>query len=127
METTQQFQRKTLFCKADQQGSQGFVERRELPLQERMRRMFKIGGLLLAAALVAVFIPILHFVLVPILLICAVIFGVATWMDRAEILRGEYTCPLCNKLNTLARESENLPRSTRCQHCYGTLHLTLNP
>jgi hypothetical protein len=127
MDTTEQFQRKTLFCKTDQQSSQGFVERRELQLPERLRRMFKVAGLLLIAAVIAVFVPLLHFVLVPILLICAIVFGVATWMGRAEIRRGEYTCPLCNKLNTLSRESDNFPRSTRCQHCYGTLHLSLKP
>ncbi len=121
------FQRKTLFCRVDQQSTQGFVERREYPTSERLRRMFKVGGLLFAAAFAAVFIPILHFVLVPVLLLCAMIFGVATWLDKAEILRGEFPCPQCQKLNTLPRASESFPQTSRCQHCYFTLKLDLKP
>lgn len=127
MEMEPQFQRRTLFCKSEHLATQGYVERRDYPMPERLQRMLKILGLLLAAAVVAVFIPILHFVLVPVLLICALVFGAATWMDRAEILRGEFTCPQCQKLNSLARESENFPRTTRCQHCYFTLRLDLKP
>lgn len=122
-----QFQRRTLFCRTDQQSTQGFVERRDFSTQERLRRMFKVGGLLFGAAFVAVFVPILHFVLVPVLLLCALVFGIATWMDKAEILRGEFNCPQCQKLNTLPRESESFPRTYRCQHCYFTLQLDVKP
>jgi hypothetical protein len=127
MDDARQFQRRTLFCKTDHKATQGFVERRELPFPERLRNTVKITGGLLVAAVIGVFIPFLHFVLVPVLLLCCLIFGVATWLEKAEILRGEYTCPECGKLNSLARESENFPRATRCQHCYLTLNLSLNP
>lgn len=121
------FQHRTLFCRTEHQSTQGFVERRDYTLQERLRRMFKVAGLLLAAAFVSVFVPILHFFLVPVLLLCAVVFGVATWLDKAEILRGEFSCPQCQKLNTLSRGSESFPSTTRCQHCYFTVKLDVKP
>lgn len=127
MDTDPQFQRRTLFCRTDQQSTQGFVERRDFTMTERLRRMLKIFGMLLAAAFVAVFIPLLHFVLVPVLLLGAILFGVLAWIDRAEILRGEFPCPQCQKINTLPRGSEDFPRDTRCQHCYFTVTLDVNP
>lgn len=124
---THHVQRQTLFCRADQQSTQGFFERREYTLKERMQRMVKVSSLLFLAACGAVFVPILHFVLVPALLVCALVFGVAAWLDKAEILSGEFTCPQCTKLNTLARGSESFPLSIRCQHCYFSVRLDVRP
>jgi len=124
---TESIQRKTLFCRTDQQSTQGYVERRDYTLKERLTRTLRISGVLFAGAVGSVFVPILHFVLVPVLLLCSAVFGVATWIDRGEILRGEFPCPQCQKLNTLARASESFPSTTRCQHCYFTVKLDVKP
>ena len=121
MDLTKDFQRKTLFCRVEQQATQGFVERRDLPLQERLHRMLKIGGLLLAAACAAVFIPILHFVLVPVLLICALIFGIVSWLDKAEILRGEFPLP------TMSETKHSPPRQRKLSPHHPLPTLLLHP
>ena len=124
---TPTYERKTIFCRVDQTSTQGFVERRDYTLSERMNRMLKISGLLLLAAIVAVFVPILHFVLVPGLLLAALFMGTMTWLDCAEVLRGEFPCPQCQKTNTLSRQSESFPSNVRCTHCYFTLKLDTKP
>lgn len=119
--------RKTIFCRMDQVSTQGFVERRDYSVSERLNRTLKISGLLFLAAIVAVFVPILHFVLVPGLLLAAVVMGVMTWLDRAEVLRGEFPCPQCQKTNTISRQSESFPAQIRCSHCFFTLKLDTKP
>lgn len=121
------FIRKAIFCRVDQLSTEGFVERRDYTASERFKRAGKISSLLFLGAFASLFVPILHFILVPVLLICCVVFGVLTWIERAEIRRGEFTCPQCKKLNTLSRQSESFPMNLRCSHCYFSLKVSDRP
>lgn len=125
--TSTDVQRKPLFCRSGQNATQGYVETREYTFNERLTRTLKTGGLLFGATFICVFIPILHFVLVPVLLVTTVAFSVASWMDRTETVSGEFKCSECGKMNTLPRESASFPHTIRCSHCHFGLRLDLRP
>lgn len=118
-------EKRKLTCRTDQATDEGWIERRMFTVQERIQRTIKVSGFIFLAAFFSVFIPILHFVLVPLFLIGSLVFGIATWLDKAEILSGGFNCPQCKKSNNLERESETFPKSVRCQSCYFTVELVL--
>ena len=116
--------RKTITAQVDNQSTTGFVERREYTFAERMTRGLKIAGVLWLVAVVTLFVPILHFILVPSFLILGIVFGWAAWHDKAEVIRGEFICPNCKRTIPIPRESENFPCATRCTECQFTVNLT---
>lgn len=111
------FQRANIICKIDDQNTSGWVLRRDLSSSERLIRGLKLSGIFLLCAAIAVFIPILHFVLVPLLLLLSLVMGVAVWLTRGEILSGEAACPNCGVINNLNKQSEDWPRTQRCTGC----------
>lgn len=112
-----------LICEADGKNTKGRAQCRDFSTAERAQRALKLGGILWLLAVIAVFVPILHFVLVPLLLIAGLVFGFSAWMDRGEILHGEFPCPVCGKTNVLAKQSASFPKTILCSHCYFTLQL----
>lgn len=116
-----------LVCKYGAQIQSGHYYRRPFSPAERFQRATKIGGALWIVAFLTIFIPILHFILPPIFLILGLVFGFATWIDKAEIEKGEYTCAQCTQNVSLERESENFPRELRCPKCQMTILLEADP
>lgn len=122
--STMDFIRREIYCTSENVRTVGFIERRDLSISERATRGLKTGGLLWLAAVFSVFVPILHFVLVPGFLLAGLIFGYASWHTRAELSHGEFVCPNCKRTNTLPRMGESFPYVTRCEGCSFTLTLT---
>lgn len=63
---------------------------------ERLRRAFKALGWTWLIAVGAILIPILHFVLVPVLLIAGPIVAYFIFRQEALILDGSSVCPQCS-------------------------------
>lgn len=112
-----------LVCTYGEQSKPGVYSRREFSTAERAQRAMKIGGLLWVVAFFTIFIPILHFILPPIFIVLGLVFGFATWIDKAEIESGQFTCAQCEQVVALERESENFPRELRCPKCQMTISL----
>lgn len=74
-------------------------------------------------AIVAVFLPMLHFVLVPALLIGGIALGWHRLHERATIRRVTGSCPACGaQVDTTLDESLGEPIALRCEHCRRQIH-----
>ena len=110
-------ERLRVVCKVDDLQTEGWVVRRDLTKGERMSRSLKIFGGFFFAGCMTVFIPILHFILPPLLIIIGSVLAAGEYAGTGEILQGEITCPNCKKLMTLPKETEEWPRHQRCTGC----------
>ena len=73
----------------------------QIPKNERIKRAAKTSGLFFVIALVCVFIPGLHFILVPGFLIASVIYGMKVFNQEYYQDMSQATCPNCHqKLET---------------------------
>ena len=92
---------------------------------ERARRAALGFGALVAVALIALPIPLVHFVLVPAALIGAVVFAAAR-LRQGEIFRSaEGGCPLCGERQSFSVMGRyRVPRTLHCAACHRELQLT---
>jgi len=116
-----QGQRLEISCSLDAVTTRGFVMRRDLEQSERLSRAGKIFGMFFLAALVTVFIPLLHFVLPPLAILLGGALATSEYLNAGEVMAGEIECPNCKKKIVFRRQAEEWPRSQRCESCYFTL------
>lgn len=96
--------------------------------RERTVRAAQGWVLCWGAAIVAVFIPLLHFVLVPALLIAGPLVARARWQERATVRGLRAKCPGCEaEIQTALNSSATAEIALRCPACGRplTLHLDL--
>ncbi len=101
----------------------GMVEFKTWTRAERTRRGLKAWGITWGLALVAVFLPILHFVLVPLLLIAGPVMFFSASAQEEVILGGQGTCPDCGRGIALVRSKPKWPLSDLCNHCQAPLQI----
>jgi hypothetical protein len=91
---------------------------------ERLKRAAIVFGAFIAVALIALPIPLVHFVVVPTGLLLAVVLGLLRLSD-GEIFRGvEGRCPYCGTEQQFALFGRyRLPRTVDCAHCHRRLTL----
>jgi len=95
--------------------------------RDRTVRAAQGWALCWAAAIAAVFIPLLHFVLVPALLLAGPLVARARWQERATVrgLRGK--CPGCGAaIETALNSSATAEIGLRCPACGRPLSLHLD-
>jgi len=91
---------------------------------ERMTRALKMGGFFLLLAIVSVFIPLAHFVLVPSFVITAIVlpFMVHKLIEASE--KAEGVCPSCHEQVTIKLDpKDKLPLWRYCPNCDKSLQL----
>jgi hypothetical protein len=91
---------------------------------ERLKRAAIVFGAFIAVAIIALPIPIVHFVVVPAGLLLAVVLGALRLRD-GEIFRGvEGRCPFCGTEQRFALFGRfSLPRTVDCANCHRKLTL----
>jgi hypothetical protein len=101
--------------------SPGTVEHQAWQKRERTLRALKALGITWGLAVAAVLIPLLHFVLVPLLLLAGP--AVFVWIAGQEemILGGRGTCPECGKPLEIAKSTVKWPLKDICTHCHAQL------
>jgi hypothetical protein len=99
------------------------VER--LSLRARIVRAAAVVGLGLAAAVIALPIPVVHFVLVPGSLLAGFVLGAIRIAQREVVRCAEGPCPFCGTLQRLglAGRTFRLPRRVHCSTCGRELDL----
>jgi hypothetical protein len=103
--------------------STGTVELKVWDKKERTTRALKALGMTWGLAIISILIPILHFILVPTLILAGPI--VFSWIAGQErvILGGKGTCPECNKEFEIVRSPAKWPLSDICNHCKAELKI----
>ena len=79
-------------------------------------------------AVVAVFVPLLHFILVPALVLAGPLVARWRWLERASVLRAHGRCPGCGAdLDLPLKQPAREELSFRCTACGRPLALRLAP
>ena len=96
-----------------------------LTTRQRFARAGSVFAAGLVAALVALPIPLVHFVLVPGAFLGGLTLGLLRLRHREIIDSAEGTCPCCGKQQRLGLAGRvfRLPRAVHCQECRRSLEL----
>ena len=96
----------------------GVARVRERDPGERGARALKAAGICLGLAVLSVFIPIAHFILVPSFLLAAVFFALRRLRERASVVRLTGVCPRCREERTFESTGPFKPAmKTTCPVC----------
>lgn len=94
----------------------------------RLKRALQGFGLFFGLALVSVFIPVLHFFLVPVFLILSFVMGYRKYRQRFAIDLINFNCPKCSnsisEKKIFAAESSDL--KVYCYNCRENMRFELN-
>jgi hypothetical protein len=100
-----------------------------LTLRERVARAGRVIGAGLLAALIALPIPLVHFVFVPGAVLTGFTLGIIRVQQREIFESAEAPCPYCGSVQRLglAGRTFRLPRVVHCHNCGRQLDLGLDP
>ena len=95
---------------------------------ERMARTAAALGACWGLALVSLFIPVEHFILVPTFFIAGIAVAVVRMREDTRLLGVRGTCPRCGQAQDFEVGGRFTPsRSLDCPRCHNTLTLTADP
>lgn len=119
-----EIKKETIALKAES-GTNNGTFYSELPTSgERMARAGKMLGICWGLGLLAVLIPVAHFVLVPLLLILGPILAFRKYQLTEVAEKIEGVCPECQAEVTIEMEpTDRLPKRTYCPACNKPLQL----
>jgi hypothetical protein len=97
--------------------------------RERLARSARVVGTGLVAALIALPIPLVHFVFVPGAVLAGLTLGILRVQQREIFESAEAACPYCGTAQRLglAGRAFRLPRVVHCHNCGRQLDLGLDP
>lgn len=93
---------------------------------ERVGRAFAGLGMFWALALGGLFIPVAHFILVPVFLSAGAVTGITRWLEVRRLAEVRGPCPRCGAQQTFKASGRFEPgRSLDCPACHGTFAVTV--
>ena len=104
-----------LVCK-EQSGS-GEIAVSTPAASQRIGKAVLLGSVMLLATVLSAFIPMVHFVAVPLLFVSTILVVVFSLQSREYIDSGTGSCPACNALFRIRRRRFSLPFSDVCSQC----------
>ena len=93
--------------------------------KSRLSRALKIGGILWGLAFCAVLIPLLHFFLVPALLLAGPVVAGILYSQTHMVQGGQGKCPSCGAALKIEKMKANFPLSDLCTECRHEVRITL--
>jgi hypothetical protein len=93
--------------------------------KERTQNALKTFGLLITLAFVTIFVPILHFVLVPAFFLASFILGMDKLGEKVRNAGGKGECPKCHEQFTVQNSKWVARITNNCDHCHEDLEMTL--
>lgn len=105
--------------------TEGEVQIQTWDPQAQMKRAVKAGLACLGAAVVSVFLPLAHFVLVPGFLLASPFVFFFILKQESVVLGGKGTCPECQKPFDIVRSPNRFPMSDLCSHCKRPVRIEL--
>jgi hypothetical protein len=91
----------------------------------RLQRALKIWGLCWGIAIAAIPFPLIHFVVLPTMLLSGPFAALYVYTRKSVILGGEGECPDCGERLRIARLSHRFPQSDLCESCQSSVKLEL--
>lgn len=110
-----------------------WLDEMDLPIQfftlnEKIKRSLKSFFLFIGAAILSIFIPVLHFVLVPVFVLTAVVIAFLKFKERAFFDLTTLGCPVCKRnLNKGLKGLKKNESTLRlfCEECQKSITLVL--
>ena len=106
----------SIFGKPDKHSS-GEVFIQQWTPQQRLLRALKAFFIWFFIALVSLFIPILHFILVPLFLLAAFVMGFIVYAHSSMVLGGTGSCPFCGAAMEILKKPNQWPLDDICDKC----------
>jgi len=92
---------------------------------ERTKNALRIFGLLIAATFVSIFIPILHFILVPALFVCSFVFAIDKMGEKIRSEGGTGECTACHQEFKVQAGKWSEKFTNNCNLCGADLELKI--
>ncbi|RME15702.1 MAG: hypothetical protein D6797_06115 [Bdellovibrio sp.] len=99
------------------------IEVKKIELRDRIKAALKSSIVLFLLAVGFVFIPILHFILVPAFLIASIVVFWMTFSITHKITTRALKCPGCHKEISLKSQSPEFPIRFSCPECQAVFYL----
>lgn len=96
---------------------QSLIKIRNLSVKERLKNGLKYFGLCLLASILFIFIPVLHFILVPAAILIGIITFYLQFRCREYCLENLIQCPDCQKQIPLKQKPIQWPIHEVCGEC----------
>jgi hypothetical protein len=112
-----------LTCDEEGKHTEGYAVRYDIPKGERVARALKMLGILWFIMFIVIFVPVLHFVLVPLFFVLGLVLATTTYLETGMVTEGKIKCPNCSAEIVFEKESESWPRVQRCPGCSFTLKI----
>lgn len=106
-----------VIIEANNKKKTGYLKIQFYNKKQRLKRALKLGAMCWGGAIVAIFIPIIHFVLVPVLFLTGIISPLFIYSQESRVLGGEGVCPECQKQLPLEAGSNQWPLTDLCTQC----------
>lgn len=103
----------------------GDVQIKSWSQSERVANAMKVFGLFFGLAIAFVFVPIVHFVMVPTLLILAPILALRSYRRISNVEGGSGTCPECSERLPIEGGKPDWPLKDLCSKCHNGLLIFL--
>jgi 4-hydroxybenzoate polyprenyltransferase len=97
--------------------SRGVVQLRSLGAAERAKRAAKMVGILWGLAVLSVFVPIAHFVLVPGFFLAGLVAAAMVYRTEIVVVGGEASCPKCGAAVSITPGTARWPMRETCEAC----------
>jgi hypothetical protein len=103
--------------KAGTKSSMGFLEIQNFSPEERRKRAFKFGGRVFLIGVACIVLPLVHFVLPPLLFIISPFVARYYFRQERAILGGGGKCPNCGADFPVAKRPPKFPFDDVCTAC----------
>jgi len=105
--------------------TQATVTKVEWDKPERMKNALRTLGMMLVFTFVSIFIPILHFILVPALLIGSFVLAMDKMGETSRSEGGSGECPKCHQVFKIQPSKWGTRIVNQCDHCPDELEMIL--
>jgi len=118
---------KDITLQVNDQRAQGSVDIQEFSEKMRFKRGIMVLALGLPLTAASVFVPVLHFFLVPLGLIITISISRARFKTEAVILSGSGACPACNATFRIMKRRSVFPFNDICEKCSRNVVIEILP
>ena len=106
-------------------ATSGKIRRAEYDQKDRTTNAVKTFWIFLAATFCAIFIPGLHFILVPSLFVATFVMTMSKYAEKSRNQGGSAECPRCHQTFVIEKSTDRERLTDTCDHCHDDLEIKI--